>query len=40
MRKILPEIEEILSEKGLFSRWLMVEKALANAQVALDIIPQ
>ena len=40
MRKILPEIEEILSEKGLFSRWLMVEKALANAQAALDIIPQ
>ena len=34
MRKILPEIEEILSEKGLFSRWLMVEKALANAQAA------
>ena len=36
MRKILPEIEEILSEKGLFSRWLMVEKDTGqNAQASI-----
>ena len=37
---LLPEIQEELSKEGLFRRWLAVEKALANAQAALGIIPE
>lgn len=40
MNKVLPEIENILSRNGLFTRWLAVETALANAQAALGVIPQ
>lgn len=40
MEKISPEIEFLLSREGLFSRWLTVERALANAQAALGIIPE
>lgn len=40
MKKILPEMQEILSEKGLFVRWLSVERALAAAQASLKLIPE
>lgn len=40
MEKILPGIEALLSREGLFRRWLQVEKALANAQGKLGVIPR
>lgn len=40
MGTMLKQTEELLSRKGLFSRWLAVEKALANAQAELGIIPK
>ncbi len=40
MKEISPQIEAMLSREGLFSRWLKVERALANAQAFLGIIPE
>lgn len=40
MEKILPQIEALLSREGMFDRWLQVEKALANAQGKLGMIPK
>lgn len=39
MKRALNEIREILSRDGMFNRWLSFEKALANAQAKLGIIP-
>lgn len=39
MEKALTQIREMLSRDGRFNRWLSVEKALANAQAALGVIP-
>lgn len=40
MSKMLTGIEQMLSKEGLFERWLQVEKALANAQAKLGVIPE
>ncbi len=40
MGKALTEVQNILSEHGRFNRWLTVEKALANAQAKLGIVPE
>lgn len=40
MEKALDKINLMLSEKGLFSRWLQVEGALAETMGQLDIIPK
>jgi adenylosuccinate lyase len=39
MKNTLTEVQQILSRNGKFTRWLAVEKALANAQGKLGIIP-
>lgn len=39
MEKSLGKIRETLSRDGMFNRWLSVEKALANAQAKLGIVP-
>ena len=40
MKNALTEVEQMLSRNGKFERWLTVEKALANAQGKLGIIPE
>ena len=39
MEAILPQVSDLFSRDGRFTRWLQVEAALANAQGALGIIP-
>lgn len=39
MEAILPQVSDLFSRDGRFTRWLRVEAALANAQGALGIIP-
>lgn len=39
MEHLLPEINLLFTREGMFSRWLTVEAALANAQAGLEIIP-
>lgn len=39
MEKALGKMQALLSRDGMFNRWLSVEKALANAQAKLGIVP-
>ena len=39
MGTALEQIKATLSKNGRFGRWLVIEKALANAQAALGVIP-